>query len=67
MEEVAKKLTQQIQQKAPGYSVVWNPKISCWPDDPPGMFEVWANGYCHYRRRTAKEIKELISGDRPSR
>jgi hypothetical protein len=61
MEEIAKQLTNQIQQKAPSYSVVWNPKSFCWPGDQPGMFEVWANGSCHYRRRTAKEIEKLIN------
>lgn len=60
MDEIAEQLTKKVQQKAPSYSVVWNPRMTCFPGDPPGMFEVWANGYCHYRRRTAKEIEQLI-------
>ena len=55
----ANNLTTEIQRKAPGYVVKWNPSIRAWEDEPYGMYEVWADGYCHYRRRTANGIRKL--------
>jgi hypothetical protein len=60
--ELAKELTAKLKKKAPGYWVSWNPTLLLMPDDPAsGCFEIFGtDGKVHYRRRTYKEVLQLI-------
>lgn len=53
-------LSAYIKKRNLSYEVRWNPSAKSFPDSPLGMFEVWAHGYCHYRRHTKEGILDLL-------